>query len=136
MVKNRLVELVKYGFWGGITVGINMGLFYLLNESGLYYLLASMIAYYIAVIINYFLNYHLVFNQPNEDVKGKLNKLGHFLGLRTFSLLVDTVLFFALVNLIGINVYAARVGLALFIIMVNYLWSRTKIFVKQGDERV
>ena len=41
---NKLIELIKYSFFGVITTAINLMLFAILKEIGVYYILANTIA--------------------------------------------------------------------------------------------
>lgn len=120
-------EIIRYGLCGGITTLINLVLFYFLAEWGIYYLLANAIAYYIAVIINFYLNYYFVFAEKTKE-KTLVRKLWEFCLLRTASLGIDTILFFALVSICGMNRYIGRILLSIAIILFNFAWSKKKIF--------
>lgn len=128
------MEIVKYGICGCITTGINLVLFYVFSEMGIYYLLANMIAYYIAVVINYFLNYYFVFKNNSEKVKTIIYKLWEFCKLRTVSLLVDSGLFFVLVSVMGFHKYISRICLSAIIILINFVWSKSKIFIMSDKD--
>lgn len=133
-MKELIEQAIKYGLFGAVTTGINLILFFILDQCGIYYLLANGIAYYIAVIINYFFNYYLVFEHSKETRKVICSKLLQFIGLRTASFLVDTALFFVLVSVLRGNKYMCRIGLSIAIILVNYIWSKKKIFIKEESE--
>lgn len=126
-------ELIKYGICGGVTTAINLLLFFMFTEYGIYYLVSNAIAYYIAVIINYYLNYYLVFERINESKKSNLKKLAHFCVLRTSSLILDTILFFVMVDVLGFQKYIIRVILSFSIILLNFLWSKRYIFIEKGN---
>ena len=127
--KNKaLREAILYIFCGGVTTAINLAIFYGLTELGVYYLISNTVGYYIAVIINYVLNDRLVFNQNKMTGKNGKVKLIKFIFLRTGSLLVDNALFYILVSIIGFHVYITRICLSIAIILVNYIWSKYKIF--------
>lgn len=127
-------QAVKYGLFGAITTGINLVLFYILDKCGIYYLLANGIAYYIAVLVNYFFNYYFVFEHKKESVNTLVNKLMQFIGLRTVSFIVDSFIFFILVSVIRGDKYICRIGLSITIILINYLWSKKKIFINEESE--
>ncbi len=128
--KNKdLLQIFRYGFWGGIVTLFNLVLFYIFSERGMYYLLANIVSYYIAVVINFFINFYLVFEKRQKSMLGVLKKLWNFLMLRTASLLADTLLFFILVTGLGFHKYISRVCLSCVIILINFFWSRRKIFV-------
>lgn len=123
----HLSGILKYGFWGGITTLINLILFYVFSEVGLYYLIANALSYYIAVLINFLFNYYLVFDNVKSD-KSLLWKFWNFCVLRTASFLVDSLLFFILVSILDLNKYISRVFLSIVIILFNFIWSKNKIF--------
>ncbi len=124
--KQHLGELIRYGICGGITTGINFGIFCLLIECNVYYIFANVTAYYISVIINFFFNRKLVFSEKKEKKGTKM--FLEFLYLRTLSLFVDTCLFYLLVSILQLNVYISRIGLSGAIIIINYVVSKKRIF--------
>lgn len=124
-----LLQIFRYGFWGGIVTLVNLALFYIFSERGMHYLLANIVSYYIAVVINFFINFYLVFEKKQKSIFGVLKKLWNFLELRTVSLLADTLIFFVLITGLGFHKYISRVCLSCVIILINFFWSRRKIFV-------
>ncbi len=123
---DQLKETLKYIVCGGITTAVNLAIFYVLTEMGIYYLLSNIIGYYIAVAINFWMNQIYVFNKKaSADALGRLWK---FAKLRTLSLIVDSILFFLLVTICGFPTYLCRIILSIIIITVNYFWSKYKIF--------
>lgn len=125
-MKDNIKQLLLYGLCGGITTAINLFLFYLFNEIGIYYLLSNIIAYYIAVVVNFLLNNQYVFKKGEKNI---IKKLGEFLILRTGSLVADSGIFYFLVSVLEFHVYVSRVGLSIVIILFNYVISRKKIFL-------
>lgn len=128
--KESSLQFFRYGFWGLFTTMINLLFFYVLTENGVFYLLANIISYYVAVLINYLTNFYLVFEMQHKSVHVFLKKLLDFLLLRSSSLFIDSGIFFILVTLIGFDKYICRVCLSVFIIIINFFWSKRKIFVK------
>lgn len=119
-------ELVRYGLVGGLTTGFNLVLFYILERMGVYYLLANTISYYIAVFINYYMNQEFVFKSSNK------HGLTRFIILRSGSLIVDNIAFFAIVNLLDLDIMISRIGLSIFIIFSNYIFCKKMIFKIKG----
>ena len=71
-MKAKIFELIKYGFWGGITTLINLALFAFLDSLNvMHYVLANGIAYAVAVVINYVFNKIFVFNAPDDKITDK-----------------------------------------------------------------
>nr|WP_122012243.1 GtrA family protein [Maliibacterium massiliense] len=132
----KLIELIKYGFWGAITTVINLTLFVLFKNWGMHYLLANTIAYFIAVVINYLCNRYLVFQRERtEDKRQVMGQFGKFVLMRLISWGVDTALFYVLVDLLHCNVYISRVGLSIGIILITYVINKLFIFKhNEGDK--
>ena len=141
-MKQKLIELIKYGFWGGITTLINLALFAFIDSLNImHYVVANGIAYVIAVIINYFCNKYFVFTSPDQTAVGKKENAAQFIKfiiLRAFSLLIDSVLFYIFVewleDLVVINIgfittrLIIRVVLSAAIIMATFVFSKLFIF--------
>lgn len=129
---NKLIELIKYSFFGVITTAINLILFAILKEIGVYYILANTIAYFIAVVINYIFNVRFVFNENQDQDKIEKNmQFIKFIGLRIVSLGVDNACFFVLVSILTLPVYLSRVGLSIVIIMATYIINKFFVFNKR-----
>lgn len=129
-MKEKIVELVKYGIYGGITTIINLVLFYIFNELNMYYLLANAISYIIAVIINYILNKLYVFETNNNSMKQNFIEFIKFMFVRLGSLVIDSFLFYVVVDIMKINVYVGRIGLSIIIILLTYVVNRLFVFKK------
>lgn len=125
-MKKDCIEIIKYGVAGTVSTAINLAVFYILSEAGIYYIVSNMISYYIAVVINFTLNNYFVFErQENKEI---FIKLWSFVKLRTVSLAVDTIVFFILVSGLRGNKYVNRVFLSMVIIAFNFIWSKRNIF--------
>lgn len=127
---NQLVELIKYGFFGGITTLINLALFFLFTQMGMQYIIANTISYIIAVIINYFLNQFFVFKTTGKPTAKKRTEFINFFLVRLGSLCVDNVLFFIVVDVFNINLYFGRITLSLLIIMLTFIVNKKFVFKK------
>lgn len=125
------IEIIRYGIAGLLTTGFNLLLFYILEHIGLYYLLANIISYYIAVILNYYANYIFVFQNKIQNKNGIVS----FIILRSSSLIIDSLLLYLLVDLWEFNVIKSRIGLSFFIILINYIFCKKMIFNNTGGEK-
>ena len=146
-MKEKLIELIKYGFWGGITTLINLALFAFLDGLGImHYVVANGIAYVIAVILNFLCNKFFVFNSPEQTVTDKKESTVQFLkfiGLRAASLAVDSALFYLFVELLEDRLVidfgfittrlVIRVVLSTVIIMATFVFS--KMFIFKGKNK-
>ena len=127
-LKDDLIELIKYGFWGGITTIINLVLFWGMVKVGMYYIVANIASYIIAVIVNYILNKKYVFVAVEQSQKSRNLELIKFIGVRVMSLLIDTVLFYCLIEYFHVNVYIGRIGLSFIIIIMTFLVNKMCVF--------
>lgn len=147
-MKQRVIELIKYGFFGGITTLINLGLFAWLDSLNImHYVIANGLAYAVAVVINYVCNKFFVFNSENGSVPDKKENAVQFLkfiALRVVSLAVDSLLFFVLVELledaVTVNLgfittrLIIRVLLSMVIIMATYVINKLFIFGSKTEK--
>ena len=60
---NKYSSLIRYGFFGVITVIINLVLYKLFLVININYIIASLISYFIASLVSYYFNLFFVFNQ-------------------------------------------------------------------------
>lgn len=127
-----IIEFLKYGFWGAITTGINLLLFFLLESLGLFYIVANILSYIFAVLVNYVLNKKYVFNNRISEKKTSI-QLMNFFFIRISSLIIDNILFFLLVSKLHYNVNMSRVSLSFFIIVATY--GLNKLFVFNSKKR-
>lgn len=132
----RLVELIKYGLAGGICTIGNLLLFWLLEKAGFYYILANVLSYLAAVMLNYFMNRMLVFARKNDegrdgkrqDGKRRGGGLFRFLLIRGMTLFVDSGVFYLGVSTMGMPVYFSRFALTLLEMFVTYGLMKTVVF--------
>lgn len=130
MHNKGFIELAKYGVFGCITTGINLGLFFIMTKAGMYYLLSNSLSYCIAVVVNYIFNYRYVFHDKGEKQHWKWKEFFKFFLVRLGSLLADNTLFFILVSLLHVNVYVARIGLSIAVILATYVVNKLFVFKK------
>lgn len=130
--RKNLLEFFKYSFWGAVTTGINLVLFFLLESLGMFYIIANISSYIFAVLVNYILNKKFVFNSQTTKKRESKQLLG-FLVVRFSALLIDNVLFYLLVSVLHYNVFISRVGLSIFIIIATY--GVNKFFVFSTKKR-
>ncbi len=122
-------EMIKYGCVGILSTAANLAMFWMLESAGLFYIAANAIAYFGAVIINFYLNEWLVFIQDDEKKKKSGNgRLLRFLLIRVISLGADSLLFYLCVDILLLPLYPSRIGLTLVEIIVTYVLVKTMVF--------
>lgn len=145
-MKEKIIELIKYGFWGGITTLVNLALFALIDSWGImHYVVANGVAYVIAVILNFLCNKFFVFTAPEQTVTDKREstvQFVKFIVMRAISLAVDSALFYLFVELLEDKIdlsfgfittrLVIRVVLSAVIIMSTFVFSKLFIFKRSG----
>lgn len=149
-------EIVTYVVFGVLTTAVNLVTFYLFKRlfvaigwdgifnklmgsagwdkalellgSGTDYLDATVIAWTVAVIFAFVTNKLIVFESKSwkPAVAGK--EFAGFIGARLFSLLVELVMMFVMVTLIGMNDFIAKLIVQVIVVILNYVFSKLFIF--------
>lgn len=149
-------EIVTYVIFGVLTTAVNLVTFYIFKRifvsigwdgifnkligsagwdkalellgSGTDYLDATVIAWTVAVIFAFVTNKLIVFESKSwkPAVAGK--EFVGFIGARLFSLLVELVMMFVMVTLIGMNEFVAKLIVQFVVVVLNYVFSKLLIF--------
>lgn len=120
----NIYEVIRYGFWGIISTGINLGLFYVFIYFRMNYLLSNVLSFVIAVIFSYYFNHYFVFKSKKNSHQSKVK----FSLLRVISILVDSSLLYFVYEIIGIDLYIAKILVSALIIGSSYLVNRLWVF--------
>ena len=121
-------ELQLYAVWGVITVVFNVGLFYLLYHTyGIEYQVANLIDWFFSVLFAFIVNKFFVFKHKTESL---FKELTTFYGTRVATYLIEFVILWIGISLMGVNGTITKVighGVA---IAVNYVLSKVFVFKK------
>lgn len=126
-MRERIVEMIKYGFWGVVSVAINLVLFYLLHHIGVHYVIANIVSYIIAVLCSYYFNKHWVFQQAGSSQSEAAKGLKYF-AMRGVSVAVDSGLMIFLHEICGLNVTVSKALDSVIIIGSTFVISKLFIF--------
>jgi len=108
----------RYLIVGVCTTAINYAVYFLLTHLGVFYILANILAWVIAVTFSYFANGAWVYSASSSR---SWHEAGAFFLSRLFSLGLETVLLFLLVQQFGAGRNIAKIAVNVLIIVVNYL---------------
>ncbi len=114
----RYQEQWRYLIVGIGTTVINYLMYFLLNALGLYYIWSNILAWVGAVAFAYFANGSWVYQSTSH--RG-IREAVSFVLSRVFSLGVETVLLFVMVDLAGIGQNWAKIVVAVVVVVLNYL---------------
>lgn len=122
-------EIISYGFWGAITTLVNYAVFFVcLRLFDINYLISNIGSWVCAVTFAYITNKVFVFNSTDWSMtKLKTEVLPFFLG-RIFSLVVETVMLYVLVDGLSFSSEIIKVFTNLVVITINYFISKLMIF--------
>ena len=138
-MRQKLIEIIKYGFWGVVSTSVNLLLFAFLDYLDImHYLVANGIAYAVAVVINYICNKLFVFTAPDQTVKGKTEtavQFVKFIIMRAVSLGIDSLLFYIVVDKLGFPKLPGRIILSMIIIMATFVVSKVFVFRNKNSDK-
>lgn len=122
----RIVEFIRYGFWGMISVIINLLLFYIFVAVHCPYIIANMVSYILAVIFSYIVNNKYIF-QGNRKNNDKIKKIKYFL-MRGSSIFVDSLLLAFFYQICGFTLILSKIIDSVLLIISTYILSKYWIF--------
>lgn len=128
-ILNRYNELISYGFWGVMTTIVNYVVFFVcLRFLSINYLISNIVSWVCSVAFAYITNKIFVFKSKDwSPVRLKIEIIPFFLG-RLFSLVVETVMLYILVDGLSFSSEIMKVCTNLVVIVINYLISKFMIF--------
>lgn len=128
-----LLQFIKYSFWGVVSTGLNLVLFYWMTHIGINYMIANALSFFLAVIISYFLNEAFVFQQ--KKAKERTQKILKYILVRVISLCADSVILFLCVTIWDKDMMLSKMFSSIVVILSTYFFNKTFIF-KDEDEKV
>ena len=123
------INIIKFSIVGVSNTLLNFVIFILLNNIGINYILASIIAYSISIINSYFWNSRLVFKYDNKNKKSILIK---FIILNLIGLSINAVLMATLVGVLAIKKIVAMFIVSLLVMCINYILNKIWVFKKES----
>ena len=124
-------EVILYGIFGVLTTLVNFVSFYVFSSLlGLEENFANILSIFIAILFAYFTNRKWVFNSTAKTFKEIFSEFYKFFLGRLFSLAVETVGFFLLFNVIGIDKLISKLFISVIIIVLNFFISKFFAFKK------
>ncbi len=145
-------EIVSYLFFGVLTTVVNfitymaMGIFAgenyeekILFSVGSFdfqlVLLMNAVAWIASVVFSFITNKLFVFESSSWKAGVFLKEFLSFVGARVISFLIFEELIFALlINIFGIRDLFAKLAVAVFVVIFNYVASKLVIFRKKGEK--
>ncbi len=143
-------EVILYIVFGVLTTAVNLIVFTICNRAfdgtiflnsdflsflflGKPYLLSNTIAWIVAVVFAFFTNKMFVFQSKSFEIKNLLKELASFLGARVFSLIVEQIGLFILIDKVLLNELVSKIILGIVVVILNYFFSKLFIFKKSKN---
>lgn len=117
----RYREQWSYLVVGGCTTAVNYAIYWLLSQWKFHYMVSNVLAWVGAVAFAYFANGKWVYQSV---ARRGLKEAGAFVLSRLFSLGLESLLLFLMVDLAQIGPYVAKLLVAVVVVIVNYLTGR------------
>lgn len=125
----QLYAILMYLVMGGITTFINIFSFWLFESViGWNYTLANIIAWIFSVLFAYISNKLYVFESQHSSASELVNEILSFFGFRVLSLGIDLVVMWLCISILNINPLLSKVFANIFVLILNYLFSKFFIF--------
>jgi putative flippase GtrA len=124
-------ETIAYGIAGVLTTIVNFISYEGLYQLGIPNLTANGIAWFIAVTFAYIVNKKNVFLSQSDTVKDEASKLTKFFGARLITLGVEQLGMYIFINRLGFYRLLVKAGIAVVVIILNYVFSKLYIFNKK-----
>lgn len=130
---NRVKELVAYIFWGIMTTLVNYVIYFICTKLfAIHYLVSNLIAWFLSVLFAYVVNKVFVFASKDWSAKRLFKEICQFMAARIFSGAVETAMLWGLVDIMGYQDSIIKIIAGVFVIVVNYVFSKWIIFRNQS----
>lgn len=136
MIKQLWIKyksIIAYLFWGVVTTIVNLATFQVLS-SGLHwnYEVATVIAWFLSVLVAYFTNKVWVFGSHYTTVSDFITELFRFFFYRALTLVIDIAITFIGISILGfkdpLGKFIVKVIDNVIVVIANYVFSKWLIF--------
>lgn len=127
---NKYKEALLYLFFGGCTTLVNIISFFLLRGMNISTYVSNGVAWFLSVLFAFVTNKLFVFESKSSDLSKSIYELVSFFIFRIISLIFDMAIMYVFIDLFSINEMIAKVFANVFVIIINYVFSKIFIFKK------
>lgn len=115
---NSVIQFFRYVFVGGIAFIVDGGSLFLIEKTGINYLIAAVFAFVIGLICNYILSKLLVFKKSKVDGRVEFIVYGV---IGVIGLLFTEIIMYILTDIVGIYFMLSKVVAAIIVLLWNFL---------------
>lgn len=126
-------EPLLYLFFGGLTTVLSIGLFWAFTQPlRIPALTANVAGWAICVLFAYLTNRTWVFRDKATDISGTLRECGRFILGRISTLIMEEIVLWAGIDLMGINSMLVKVAAQVLVVAGNYIISKRMVFTNKA----
>lgn len=123
-------EVISYLIFGILTTLVNFLVFELARFFKIHYTTSTVIAWIISVIFAYITNKVFVFESKSFKMNILIKEVLSFVGFRLISGFCDLAFMVFAVEIISMNESIAKLVANIFVVIMNYVFSKLFIFKK------
>lgn len=131
---NKFREGLLYLFFGGCTTLVNIISFFVLRKLKISIYISNIIAWFISVVFAFVTNKLFVFESRGKSLKETFKEGVSFFLFRVVSLLFDMGIMYILIDLLSSNEMISKIISNIFVIIINYVFSKLFIFSSNKDK--
>lgn len=125
-------EVLVYLFFGVATTLVNMGVFFICNNTlHIDYRLSNAISWFISVLFAFVTNKYFVFESKHEDMASFIKEMFLFYWYRILSFIIDMGMMILLIEYIHTGDFWAKMVTQVVVVVLNYFFSKFFIFKKE-----
>jgi len=122
-------ELINYGIFGVLTTILNYVSYIIFTRvCNLEIFTSNLLAWVLSVIFAFITNKIIVFQSKKFEIKTLIKEGTSFAVARILSLLLDMLILYIMVDIMGINDLVVKIISNIVVIIVNYILSKFIIF--------
>lgn len=125
-------ELIMYGIVGCCTMIVALISYYILaNPLNIYYQIANVISWGLAVAFAYVTNKKFVFKSQYENFASTVKEIISFVSSRIISLLAEIISMYFFVQICSLDDNVVKLMNQILVIVLNYILSKFWVFNKK-----
>ena len=122
-------EGFNYLIFGFLAFVLNYVLYFLFESLlGINYMVSTALSWALTVVFAYWTNRTFVFKSKNKGVTNLFKDFVSFIGARVATEVLELLLMYLMVDLMGLNSYVAKLIGQVVVILTNYFLSKLWIF--------
>ena len=128
-------DIFRYLFFGGLTVLVNLGCFYLFTEPlGWSLEVSNILSVILALLFAYFTNSRFVFHPKHDSFQARLREFWRFVNVRMLTLLLEVLGVPLLISVFMVDDMVAKAVIQVIVIVLNYVFSKLIVFKNTINE--